>query len=243
MPSNIAFVLLDLDGVILDNDQWLPEWERLAESAFVEILGGEVSSWIRHQEETWQRVRVRGFQDYNDEGGLRGLNLARTWDRLHADWIVETCAAVGVAAPKTREGQVDAAERVLTHFYLNTRGVFPGVVEAVSELGNSFDIHMASGNPSWIVQTVLDRLGLQDIVGKPFGSDLLGVRKESQSFYPKIFGEIGANPKDVFVVDDEDDALAAAERAGAKTVKVGKASNRSYGFIVESLSELPQLIS
>ena len=68
-------------------------------------------------------------------------------------------------------------------------------------------------------------------------------RKESPSFYPKIFKEIGADPMNIFVVDDEDDALSAAQRAGAKTVKVGKTSNRRHDFIVDSLSELPQLIA
>ena len=148
-----------------------------------------------------------------------------------------------MAAPKTREGQVDVAERILTHYYQNTRGVLPGVEEAVKELGKNHAIHMASGNVSWIVQTVLERLDLRNIVGKPFGLDLLGVRMDSQTFYSKIFQEVGADPQDVLIVDDEDVALEAAQRAGAKTAKVGKASNHSCDFIVESLSELPQLIS
>ena len=73
-------------------------------------------------------------------------------------------------------------------------------------------------------------------------TDLLGVRKGSEAFYPRILREIGAGPKDVLVVDDEDDALDAAKRAGARTAKVGRDSNGSYDFVVENLSELPPLI-
>lgn len=60
----------------LITDQYEPELERLAEPAFVPLLGGEGASWSQHQEATWQRVWQRGCRKYVEDPGLRGLNLA-----------------------------------------------------------------------------------------------------------------------------------------------------------------------
>ena len=230
------FLLLDLDGVVLDNDQYVSEFDRLAAPAFVPLLGGEAASWARHQDPTWQRVWKRGCRQYVENPGSRGLNLTRWWDRLHAEWISETCAAVGVDPPPTFEERVDVAERVLTIFFQNTQSIVPEAASTIRSLSHRFELHMASGNPGWVIETVLERLGVRNLMGNPFGSDLLGLRKEDDRFYPAILEAIGAAAEEAIVVDDDDSALTRARRLGIVTVRVGGTGNtitrltRSPGF-------------
>lgn len=241
MPA-LDFVLLDLDGVLLNNDEYSPEFDRLAESAFVPLLGGEAASWVRHHEAVWRRVQERGWQEYVAEPGLRGLNLARWWDRVHAEWIEEACIAVGVEPPPTFEQRVDAAERVLAHFFQNTQSVVPEAAATIHAVSEAHQVHMASGNPGWVVETVLDRLTVRDRVGHPFGSDLVGFQKGHDQFYPTILDAVGAKADQTIVVDDGDDALARAARLGIVTVKVGAPGDAGHDHRIQTISELPALL-
>ena len=138
---------------------------------------------------------------------------------------------------------MDVAERALTHLYENTEAVCPGSPDAVKRLSDDFEIHMASGNPAWIIETVLSRLGVRDLIGKPFGSDLIGFQKGHGQFYPAIVEAVGAKPSDVIVVDDGETALASARKAGLMTVKVGGVEPGRFDLAVSSLAELPDVIS
>ena len=67
----------------------------------------------------------------------------------------------------------------------------PEPLGAIEKLSGQFEIHMASGNPSFVVETVLPRLGVSDRVGRPFGSDLVGCQKGDSRFYPAILEACG----------------------------------------------------
>ena len=185
----------------------------------------------------------RGCQEFRGGPGLRGLNLSRWWDRVEAEWIAEVCKVVGVEAPETFEERVDVAERATIHILDNTEGVFPGAAGAIEELSGRFEIHMASGNPSFVVETVLRRLGVSDRVGKPFGSDLVGCQKGDSRFYPAILEAVGAEPSRAVVVDDGAEPLAAARAVGLRTVQVGGPPSEESDMTVKSLAELPDVIA
>ena len=185
----------------------------------------------------------RGCREFRGDPGLRGLNLSRWWDRVEAEWIAEVCKVVGVEAPETFEERVDVAERATIHILDNTEGVFPGAAGAIEELSGRFEIHMASGNPSFVVEAVLRRLGVSDRVGKPFGSDLVGCQKGDSRFYPAILETVGAEPSRAVVVDDGAEALAAARAVGLKTVQVGGPPSEKSDMTVGSLAELPDVIA
>ena len=236
------FLFLDLDGVILDDAKWESESGRLVGATFSELFGGDAEVWTGNQQRLWMRVWNRGNEEYREALGLRRLNLSRWWDRLHAEWVLQLCVEVGVEAPCTFEERVDAAERALTNVYLNTNAVFPGSGAAIRALANDFEIHTASGNPSWIVETVLSAIGVRELIGRPFGSDLVGFHKGHDSFYARILNEVGALPEASIVVDDGDAPLLDAGKIGAKTVKVGAAESGPFDLTIGSLSELPDVI-
>ena len=58
-PSGRGILLVDLDGVVLDNDRYDEEWRRLAPEAFVPRLGGEPGAWAEAQGEAWRSVETR----------------------------------------------------------------------------------------------------------------------------------------------------------------------------------------
>lgn len=232
-----------MDGVILDNERWEEESARLGGQALASLLGGDPGAWAAHQERVWQEVWRRGSREFRGDPGLRGLNLSRWWDRVEAEWIAEVCGVVGVAAPETFEERVDVAERATVHILENTEGVFPGAAKAIEELSGRFEIHMASGNPSFVVETVLRRLGVRDRVGRPFGSDLVGCQKGDSRFYPAILEAVEAVPSRAVVVDDGEEPLAWARAAGLRTVKVGGPPSDEADLAVGSLAELPDVIS
>ena len=232
-----------MDGVILDNERWEEESARLGGPALASLLGGDPEAWAAHQERVWQEVWRRGSREFRGDPGLRGLNLSRWWDRVEAEWIAEVCRVVGVAAPETFEERVDVAERATVHILENTEGVFPGAAGAIEELSGRFEIHMASGNPSFVVETVLHRLGVRDRVGRPFGSDLVGCQKGDSRFYPAILEAVEVVPSRAVVVDDGEEPLARARSAGLRTVKVGGPPSDEADLTVGSLAELPDVIS
>lgn len=240
--SKPRVVLLDVDGVLLDNAQMDQEWTRLAGSAFCPVLGGRAEAWLEHQAAVWQRVWQQACREDTGSLGLRGMNLARWWDRVHAEWIAQTCAAVGVVPPATFEERVDAAERVFAYFLLHTEAVVPGAAAAIRSLSPAFEIHMASGNPSWIVEKVLERLGVSNVVGRPFGSDLVGVQKGNERFYPTILEQVGVPGEDTLLVDDADGSLANAAKWGIGTVKVSDSSVLTPGLAIPTLADLPRLL-
>lgn len=235
-------LLLDVDGVLLDNERWEEESARLGGPALASLLGGDPEVWAAHQERVWQEVWRRGCSEFRGDPGRRGLNLSRWWDRVEAEWIAQVCEVVGVEAPQTFEERVDVAERATIRILENTEGVFPGAPGAIEELSGPFEIHMASGNPSFVVETVLRRLGVSDRVGRPFGSDLVGHQKGDSRFYPAILEAVGAEPSRAIVVDDGAEPLAAARAAGLKTVRVGGPPGAGSDLTVGSVAELPDVI-
>lgn len=240
--SRLKAVLLDVDGVLLDPAQGEQDWARLAGPAFCPVLGGQADAWLEHQHVVWQRVWRQACREDTGSVGLRGLNLSRWWDRVFAEWIAQTCRAVGVCPPATFEARVDAAERVLAFFYLHTDALVPGAAETIRSLSRRFQIHTASGNPSWIVQKVIERLGVADVVGRPFGSDLVGVQKGNEQFYPGILARIGVSASEALLADDGDGALCHAARWGIRVVKVGTRGHGDEGAAIGSIADLPRLL-
>ncbi len=80
-------------------------------------------------------------------------------------------------------------------------------------------------------------------MGRPFGSDLLGVHKHFEGdFYRAILDALDEPPARWVVVDDLDDPLRAARDLGAVTVKVGRPSAADHDLVIDSLAELPRRI-
>jgi phosphoglycolate phosphatase-like HAD superfamily hydrolase len=211
-------VLLDLDGVLLDDSRYDAEWQRLADDACLPRLGGTRGLWAPALHTAWLDA-------------ARAL-LARPpaerpapeiwWRELQAHWIELACPRAGARAPSSAAERAQAARDALAHYFRHTDAPVPGAAAAIVDLARDCELHMSSGNPSFMVELALERLGVRALVGHAFGSDLLGVHKQqAEHFYRVLFARIGADPGDAFVVDDMDAPLAAAHALGARTIKIG----------------------
>jgi FMN phosphatase YigB (HAD superfamily) len=234
-------VLLDLDGVLLDNDRYDAEWDRLAPLAFADRLGGNPGAWAAAQGAAWRKVEPEARERF-DRLPVEGRpSVADWWDEMNAAWVEESCALVGVDAPATRRERIAAGERAVAVYYTNTGAIVPGAGDAVRVLAARFELHMASGNPTIVVEAALRRIGVRASVGRAYGSDLAGAFKPGPAFYAAVFAGIGARAEDTIVVDDQEAALSAARALGARTVQVGGTSAVA-DLVVATLADLPREI-
>ncbi len=74
-------VLLDVDGVLLDNDRYDAEWARLGEPAFVPLLGGRGDAWAEAQDVAWRRVYKRSTAELRSLTGDARPSPADWWAR------------------------------------------------------------------------------------------------------------------------------------------------------------------
>lgn len=100
------------------------------------------------------------------------------------------------------------------------QAVFPAASELVHTLAQRHDLHMATGNPSWVAEALLDGMGVRESIGFPCGPDLISVWKGSDAFHATLFEAVGVAPGDALVVDDLPEQVANARAAGASTVLV-----------------------
>ena len=241
MERKRPVLLLDVDGVILDNNFYELEWDRLAPLAFGKLLGGNLAAWSSAQDKAWRFVEQRANRRLAERPPQRWPSPADWWRGANSDWIVEVCKIVGVHAPATLEQRLAAADYAMTTYFSNTRAIFPGVKAAICFLANQFEIHMASGNPAIVVECVLQNVGVRELIGQPYGTDILGTYKGDPAFYEAILSSVGRDPSEAIVVDDTPRCVREASAAGAKTVIVGQKTELA-DLAVESLAELPLAI-
>jgi FMN phosphatase YigB (HAD superfamily) len=233
-------LLLDVDGVLLDFAGYDREWARLADAALAPLFGARNGGWAELRRATWSEVLER------EGNALWKLSAAERpapdafWSDLHGKWIDRLCRAAAVEAPPTPAERARLGQRALDAYFRNTRAVVPGARAAIEQLSARFELHMASGNPACVVESVLEGIGVRGCVGLPFGSDLACAFKEdSERFYRAILDRLGARAADVWVVDDRDYNLLVARELGARTIKIGASSEGArHDVVVDSLPEV-----
>ena len=234
-------LLLDLDDVLLDLTHWDEEWIRIGPDILPSVLDVDPIAWAKGQRAVFEKVWLAATKTFRPVLGLRRRNLARWWERVHAEWIEASCRAAGGTAPPTFEERVDASKRIHAAFFARADVVFEGAAEAIVALSERFDLHMASGNPAWVIEMALERIGVRELVGYPFGSDLAGVQKAHPDFYPTILRTIGVDGSRVMLADDGDVPLRNAAKHGILPVRIGPAGDGS-GLHSPSISALPDVL-
>ena len=150
------------------------------------------------------------------------------------------CQELGIAPPSDEECRRlgDAFDR---HVRANHEAFVPDVAVTIEELLTSYAVHFATGNPSWIIEITLERLGLAGQLGVLCGPDLIGARKGTPEFYPRLFELAGVASSEAVVVDDSAARLAEVTALGASTVLVSAegAANTEVDAVISTIGELP----
>ena len=86
-----TILLLDQDGVLLDNALYDAEWERLAEQAFATQVGGDPRAWPEAQRAAWARIEREAAEQHRALPKEARPTAAEWWDLANAAWIEEAC--------------------------------------------------------------------------------------------------------------------------------------------------------
>jgi len=235
--SAIRVVFLDDGGVLNDNERRAPEWRRLLGEYFAPRFGGTPEAWaaantvvIDEQWQRWQRLRERGEEVGPD-----------WWPAQSLQWLTGMCERVGVPVPADIEGTVRASQ---LHVMRNIGCAYPDAAPAMRAMHvKGIALHLASGGQAWELEEYMRRMGVWELIGRPYGADLLGVNKTSPRYYQRIAEDSRVAPADAIVVDSHAEPLEWADAVGFRTVHLDRLGTGSRFTRIATLDQLIPLLS
>ena len=232
----IRAVFLDDGGVLNDNERRAPEWRRLLGEFFAPLLGKTPEAWGEANRfvfdgiwRDWEALLARG-----DEAGPHG------WPQQDVRWLSGMCERVGVSMPADIPGTVRASRR-----YVMARidCAYPDAAPAMRAMRDrGVILHLASGGRTDELEPYLRRMGAWDLIGRPYGVDLLGVSKTGPRYYERIVADSGVDPRDAIVVDDSAAVLEWAAATGFRAVHMDRSQRGSRFERITSLDGLLPLL-
>jgi FMN phosphatase YigB (HAD superfamily) len=235
--SPVRVVFLDDGGVLNDNERRAPEWRRLLGEFFTPRLGGTPEAWAEANTivvaDTW-----RAWQQLQERGEEAGPEW---WPDQDRRWLVGMCEHVGVAIPADVDGWVKASHR---HVMASIDCAYADAAPAMRAMhAAGIALHLASGGQAWELEAYMRRMGVWELIGRPYGVDLIGASKTSRRYYDLIAEDSGVDPRAAVVVDSDAAPLEWAEAAGFRTVHLDRLGTGSRFPRIASLAELLPLLS
>lgn len=232
----IRVVFLDDGGVLNDNARRAPEWRRLLGEYFTPRLGGTPEAWaaanmivIEDIWRDWQRLQAR----HDDIG-------PDWWPAQDARWLSGMCERVGVPVPADITSTVRASQ---LHVMRNIDCAYPDAAPAMRAMrARGIAPHLASGEQAWGLEEYLRRMGVWELIGRPYGTDLVGASKTSRRYYDRIVEDSGVDPQGAIVVDSHAEPLEWAEAAGFRAVHLDRLDTGSRFERIATLDQLPPLL-
>lgn len=227
-------VFLDLDGVLVDPAKLGPEYVRLLGHVIAPVLGGTPEDWGRANAETFPGLLDRLTNEIDPD-----TSPEEAYRLEYVENIRSMCARLGRPAPGEAECE-RLGRRMNIYVRGYSRAVFPEAPEAVMTLAGRYELHLATGNPSWLGEAQLRQMGVLDRIGLLCGPDLVGVLKRSSAFYVRLFDQAGVSAREAVVVDDSREQLARAAALGARTILVapGPADGGGVDAVVSSIEHV-----
>ncbi|MDQ6858338.1 MAG: hypothetical protein M3Z65_05020 [Chloroflexota bacterium] len=215
-----------------DNDRRAAEWRRLLGEYFAPRLGGTPPAWAEANRrvflalwDDWHRLRDRGL-----EAG------PSWWPDQDRRWLSGMCEQVGVTVPADVDGTVRASR---AHVMAHIDCAYPDAGSAMRAMRTAgLTLHLASGGQSRELEAYLRRMGVWELIERPYGVDLLGVNKTSARYYERIREDSDVDPRDALVVDSHAEPLEWADAAGFRTVHVDRLRAGSRFVRFDSLQDL-----
>lgn len=234
--KQIRVVFLDDGGVLNDNERRAPEWRRLLGGYLAPRLGGSPEAWGQANEPVftaiwrdWEALRARG----EDPG-------PGWFPAQNSRWLSGMCERVGVPVPSDIEGTVRAAQ---LHVMRNIDCAYPDAAPAMRALqAAGVTMHLASGGLAWELEEYLRRMGVWELIGRPYGVDLIGTSKTGRRYYDRISEDSGVEPATAVVVDSHAEPLEWADAAGFRTVHLDRLNTGSRFARIRTLDELLPLL-
>lgn len=234
-------LFLDDGGVMNDNRRRGPQWQRHVADFLAPRLGGTKRAWRQAN----AIVAERQFRDMPlPELGADEHAFWAFHNGYLETWLVGMCEEVGLASPDSQSGRVDLAREANDYVTRRTHAAFRGAIPAIRTLRRQgYTLHTASGEFSIDLEGYLTAMGVRDCFGKLYGCDLLGVAKAGPGYYERLFRDVGVDPTQALVVDDNERALGWAATVGVQTVLCGETvPTNGKHWHIGRLAELPALL-
>jgi FMN phosphatase YigB (HAD superfamily) len=228
----VRVVFLDDGGVLNDNDRRAPEWRRLLGEFFAPRLGGTPEAWGEANRAVFAGI-WRDWERLRDRGEEVGIDW---WPSQNPRWLAAMCARVGVPVPADVVGTVQASHAyVMAHIEC----AYPDAAPAMRAMrARGLTLHLASGGQTYELEPYMRRMGVWELIDRPYGTDLLGVNKTSRRYYERIVAHSGVDPGEAVVVDSHAEPLEWADAVGFRTVHVDRLGSGSRFTRIASLEAL-----
>ncbi len=228
-------VFLDVDGVINDHARNPGMWDAHMGEILAPILGAEPADWGRANRRVFPRIWA--------EQRTWGTDPIRRIEIECQLILAGMCAELGLPPPPP-ESCFELWKSVDLHIARTAGAAFPFASDAIRSLSQVATLHMATGNPSWRVETLLTALNVRDRIGFPAGPDLLGIWKSCPQFYERVLERTGVDAAEALVVDDTAECIEHAMEAGARGAHVtSEPCSCPAAFHVASLVEVASLLA
>lgn len=232
----VRAVFLDDGGVLNDNERRAPEWRRLLGEFFAPRLGGSPAAWGEANRVVFDGI-WRDWDALLARGDDAGPNW---WPAQDARWLSGMCEHVGVAVPEDVAGTVKASR---SYVMARIECAYPDAAPAMRAMRDrGIALHLASGGRTDELEPYLRRMGAWELIGRPYGVDLLGVGKTGPRYYERIVEDSGIDPGDAVVVDDSAAVLEWAEATGFRVVHMDRSARGSRFERIASLDGLLPLL-
>ena len=232
----VRVVFLDDGGVLNDNERRAPEWRRLLGQFFSPRFGGT--------EEAWGAANMIVIRDIWNDWELAqtgGAELGPDWfPQQDERWLTGMFQRVGVPVPADINGTVRASQ---LHVMRNIDCAYPDAAPAMRTMhARGLALHLASGGQAWELEEYLRRMGAWELIGRPYGVDLIGASKTSRRYYDRIIEDSGVDPRSAIVVDSHAEPLEWADAAGFRAVHLDRLHTGSRFERITTLDEMLPLL-
>lgn len=235
---------MDWYGVIGDREETSRRYRRVYASLLRSRYGGSLGRWLKAHDlafewyvTEWQRVYKQQRDRSKLERDLEAMAVKKVFEE--AGFYLDSAEAARLAT----QLEYEIASQI--------GSVYPDVIPSLKKMkGMQIDLYIATDVSSDHLKGLLESSGLEDIFSSGLTPDLIGARKEDDSFWPKAFQEMKLSPDRCLVVDDARPYLKGAKESGASTVCVErKKSSKPLAkkdfmpdYTIRTLKELPRIV-
>ena len=140
---------------------------------------------------------------------------------------------------QTPQEIIDGINAEMERFYLNDVPLKKGAGELISMLNErGVKCAVASVTDRFLVEAVLKRFGLADMIGAVVTTAEVGVGKLKPDIYLRAAEKLGTKPRETLVLEDAAHALKTARNAGFPTVGVFDEASEDLQEEVRALSDI-----
>ncbi|WP_075164963.1 HAD family hydrolase [Chthonomonas calidirosea] len=213
-----SMVLFDFDDTLSEHRLFSQRLVGTMAFAMWTFHGGVVERWAESVQRMMMRLENSYIAQFCPPAGMSPFGYRRWFQEAQTravHWLYEEAGL----EPQANARQLALkGQKVALH---RSAALFPRAREVVRGLQlRGFRMSIASGNDSRTLHHALVGCGLRPYFEKLYGADLVDCAKEGPEFYRAIFEDLGIEPSQALVIDNDAASIQWAWKAGARSIQV-----------------------